>query len=209
MNILDCFVGIKFLLAMTKKLFCMLRFLSEAKGPSNPNLSLIKLTTGDITAQTVDAIVTLIPQNLEYRGSINTAILKAAGEKMDEFLLENIYRPRPGDAYAVPGFGLPCKNILFCVVPVWRSELDRDDKHLLIAVRKAMELARAMSLKTIAFPPLGAGKKSYPPARAARLMIQGITERIDEGFHEIHITCRDKDTMYHYRERLLSTGWMG
>ena len=169
---------------------------------SNPYLNRITLVQGDITRQKMDAIVTFIPQNLEYRGEINAAILAGAGERLDEFVLENIYKPRPGDIYAVPGFDLPCGHIFFCVVPPWRDDIDRPDRYLLNACRRAMETAHEMGLKTIAFPPLGSGWRGFPKPRAARLMLQGISERLDEGFEEVRIVARTERTLDVFRERL-------
>ena len=112
--------------------------ISDPPDPSKRYLKRIKLVHGDITKQHTDAIVSVLPQSLEYGGALNEAILAAAGHRLDDFLLEHIYKPRPGDIYAVPGFNLPCKNIFFAIMPKWSSEFDRQDKYLLTAVRKAM-----------------------------------------------------------------------
>ena len=185
------------------------KVIPEAGGASNPYLSRITAVTGDITTQDVDGIITLIPQNLEYRGSINESILQAAGQRLDDFVLENIYRPRFGDVYAVPGFNMPCKHILFCIMPLRKTGFDREDKHLLIACRKAMEMARAMSLTRIAFPPLACGKKGYPRARAARLIIQAILERMDETLEEVRLVCPEDTTLKVFTDRLNAYGWKG
>ena len=169
---------------------------------SNPYLNRITCVEGDITRQDVDAIVTFIPQNLEYRGEINTAILRAAGEKMDEFVMENIFRARVGDVYTVPGFDLPCRHIFFCIVPIKRLDTDRPDKYLVNACRKAMETTAEMGLRTIAFPPLGSGKRGFPKPRAARLMLQGISERLTKTIEEVRIVARTPQTLNVYRERL-------
>ena len=169
---------------------------------SNPYLNRITLVQGDITRQEIDAIVTFIPQTLEYRGQINAAILAGAGARLDEFVLENIYRPCAGDLYAVPGFDLPCGHIFFCVVPAWRDDIDRPDRYLVKACRRAMETAHEMGLKTIAFPPLGSGRRGFPKPRAARLILQGISERLDEDFEEVRIVTRTEKTLEIFRERL-------
>jgi O-acetyl-ADP-ribose deacetylase (regulator of RNase III) len=169
---------------------------------SNPYLNRITLVQGDITRQDVDAIVTFIPQNLEYRGAINTVILREAGKKLDDFVLENIFRPRVSDVYTVPGFNLPCAHIFFCIVPIRRLDTDRPDKYLVNACRKAMETANAMGLRTIGFPPLGSGKQGFPKPRAARLMLQGISDRLDGTLEEVRIVARTEKTLSVYKERL-------
>jgi len=177
-------------------------YISETPQGSNPYLKRLQVVRGSIIEQNVDAIVTLIPQTLEYRGAINQLIQKAAGEKIDVFIQENVVHPRAGDVYAVPGFDLPCKHIFFCVVPVWRDEWDRHNSQLLNASRKAMELASRMSLKTIAFPPIGSGSHGFPKARAVRLIVQGITDRLDKKFEQVQIVCQKAETQQLFEERL-------
>lgn len=176
--------------------------ITDPQRRSNPYLNRITLVQGDITRQDVDAIATFIPQNLEYRGQINAAILREAGKKLDEFVLENIFRPRVSDVYTVPGFNLPCAHIFFCIVPIRRLDTDRPDKYLVNACRKAMETANAMGLRTIGFPPLGSGKQGFPKPRAARLMLQGISERLDGTVEEVRIVARTEKTLDVYKERL-------
>jgi O-acetyl-ADP-ribose deacetylase len=174
----------------------------EGGRPSNPYLKRITVVQGDIAEQAVDAIVTIIPLTLEYRGAVNARILEKAGERLDDFVLENIVRPRPGDIYAVPGFSLPCKHIFFAVVPLWKDEFTRYDRDLVNAARQAVELARGMSLRTIAFPPIGSGKRGFPKARAARLMVEGISSRLNADIDEVRIVCQTKATMKHFKDRL-------
>ncbi len=162
-----------------------------------------------MTDQNTDAIVTLIPQNLEYRGSINEALLEASGEQLDEFVLDNIFKPRPGDIYAVPSFNLRSAHIFFNVVPVWRTEFDLQDKFLLNAARKSLELATQMGLSSISIPPMGAGRKAFPKPRAARQIVQGIIDRLNDDIEEVRIICNTEDMLDIFRERLILMGWGG
>ncbi len=164
---------------------------------------------GDIAEQYLGGVVSLIPQNLEYRGEVNSALLKAAGEKLDKFILENVSKPRLGDVYAVPGFDLPCEHILFGITPNWRTEFDREDRHLLVVLRKAIELAADMNLRTLALPPLASGKNGFPKQRAARLILQALEDRLNNDFDEIRIVCQAAQTLEVFRDRLESIGWSG
>lgn len=177
--------------------------ISEADIASNPYLDRIRIVQGDIARQDTDAIVTVIPQTLEYRGAINTAIVKAAGARLDKFVLENIVTPRAGDIYAVPGFDLPSRHVFYCIVPVWKDDFDRHDRDLVKACRMAMELARSMGLRSIAFPPIGSGNRGFPKARAARLILQGIVSRLNRDMEEVRIVCRNKTTMRPFKDCLM------
>ena len=181
--------------------------ISDYSGASNPYINKIKLVLGDISKQDVGAVVTLIPKSLEYKGNINAALLKGAGEELDKFILDNIYQPKAGDVYAVPSFNLPCQNLIFAVRPEWRSDFDREDKHLVMCVRKSIVLSKCMLIKTIALPPLASGKGGFPKPRAARILIQSILDRLDDSVDEVRIVCPDQKTYDIYKERLIAKGW--
>lgn len=183
--------------------------ITEPPERSNPYLDKVTLVLGDITEQQVDAIVTLLPQNLEYRGHINQALISKSGEQLDEFILQNIMPPKPGDVYPVPGFNLPCEHIFFVVVPVWRTEFDRQDKYLINATRKSIEMAQQMGVSTIAIPAIGSGKNGFAKPRAVRMIVQGIIDRLDESTSEVRIVCHDERTQDIFRERLSLFGWQG
>jgi O-acetyl-ADP-ribose deacetylase (regulator of RNase III) len=146
---------------------------------------------------------------MKMQGSLNQAVMAAAGEKLDEFIVENIYKPRAGDAFAVPGFNLPVKHIIYAVTPLWKSGFSGEDRDLLHCYRRAMELVWRMGLKSVAFPALGTGKDKFPVPRAARLGIQGIMERMTPKIDEVRIVCSRDDTYKAFEERLAHEGAKG
>ena len=183
--------------------------ISNSGHAAKPFLDRIHLMQGDITEQEVDAIVILIPQTLEYRGSINESVQAASGQNMDEFILENIYKPKAGEVYALPAFGLPAKHIIVGVLPKFRTDFDMNPSHLSSVIRRVMELARCMLLTSIAFPPLASGRHGFPKAKAARLVSQGITDRLEESFEDIRIVCSDEQMVETYDGKLRVLGWDG
>ena len=162
---------------------------------------------GDITEQEVGAIAILLPQTLDYRGSINESVMDACGHNLDEFILSNIYKPKVGEVYALPAFDLPAKHILVGIMPHYRTEFDMNEGHLSGVVRRIMELARCMLLESIAFPPLSSGRDGFPKAKAARLVAQGITDRMEESFEDVRIICSDKEMLGHFDHKLRVIGW--
>jgi len=183
--------------------------ITETGRVSNPLLNRITVVRGDITQQEVDAIATLIPADLEYRGMLNKAILEQAGVKLDEFVLDHIYQPKPGDIYAVPGFNLPAKHVLFCVRPEWKDGFERSEKDLMICGRKIMTLAKCMLLERIAIPLIGSGHSGYPNERAARLLVHAIEDRLSETIQEVRLVAFDFEAEALLRERLERLGWTG
>ena len=181
--------------------------ISNSNQSSKSFLNRIQLVHGDITKQEVDAIAILVPQTLDFKGSINESVKAACGEDLDEFILENVYQPKVGEVYALPGFSLPVKHILVGVIPHFRTDFDKNDSHLSGVVRRIMELARFMLLTQIAFPPLASGKQGYPKVKAARLISQGITERLEESFDEVRIVCKEEEMLDIFEEKLRNLGW--
>lgn len=179
-------------------------FIPEQKRGSNAKfIDRIKVVKGDITRQEgVDAIVSTMQINHDVSGSLNKNIIAAAGEDFDNFTLENIYKPRVNEVYAVPGFNLPVKHVLFVIISNWRDHFDRDDVCLLRCYRLTMKTATEMQLKRIAYPALGTGKYSYAPDKAARLGLQGILERMTPFIEEVRIVCDDDRVYEAFTKRL-------
>ena len=164
----------------------------------------ITLVKGDITKQDdVEAVVSTICPDLEIGGTLNTSLIAAAGEQLDDFILEHIYKPRPGDVFSVPGFDLSAKHIIFAVLPSWRAGFDLEDRMLLRCYRGAMEEAYRLRVKKIAFPALGTGRRIvFPAKRAARLAVQAVIERLNFQIEEVRFVCKN-DTIYDaFKDRL-------
>lgn len=183
--------------------------ISKSGHASKPFLERINLVQGDIAGQIVDAIAIVIPQNLDFKGRIIEHVRDVCGHDLDEFILENIFKPRAGDVYALPAFNLPAKHILLGIMPQYRSEFDMSEAHLSGISRKFMEIARSMLLKSVAFPPIASGKKGFQKPKAARLIIQGITDRFDEGFEEVRLVCPDSQVYETFRRKLEVIGKTG
>lgn len=176
---------------------------SPASNPHKDYISRIRLIEGDITQQNdVDAIVTSMPTTLSIRSDLNRSIIEAAGERLDDFVVENIFRPRAGDVHPLPGFNLPVKHILVAITPIWRRGDDPEDRDLMRCYRAIMETAWRMSLETLAVPAIGTGRGVYPVARAARLSLNAILDRYPPTLRELRIVCMKKEVLAAFRQRL-------
>ena len=162
----------------------------------------VGVSMGDITKANVDAIATVIKPDLEIKGSLNTSIFKAGGADLDDFILENIILPRENDIFTTPGFDMIARNIIFAVVPLWRSDLDIVDKHILNAARGITNAAREIGATTLAMPLICCGRKGYPLSRGIRLILQGISERAGPPIKHIEFICDEEDAINIYRKRL-------
>ena len=183
--------------------------ISDSDDVAKPFIERINVVQGDIAEQDVGAIATVLPRNLDFSGGINGSIAKAAGYDVDGFILENIYKPKPMEVYALPGGNLPARTLLVGIMPYYRAEFDRQERDLCNVVRRIMELARCMLITKIAFPPLASGRKVFPKRKAARLIVQGITDRMHDSIEEVRLVCPDEETYCIYEDRLSSLEFQG
>lgn len=183
--------------------------ISNSGHVTKPFLEHITLIRGNICKQDVGGVVMLLPQNMDFKGDLNTSLAEACGYDLDEFILNNIHKPKIGEVYALPGGDLPARHILVGIMPYYRTDFDMKETHLLYVVRNVMDLARCMLLPDIAFPSFGKNSSGFPDAKASRLVTQGITDRMHEGFEEVRIVCTRPEMGRLYQEKLKSLGWSG
>lgn len=181
--------------------------ISKSGEVSKPFIERINLIQGNIVDQDTDAVAMVIPQNLDFSGSLNDSIADAVGYNLDGFILDNIFKPRAGEVYALPAGDLNAKHILLGIMPYYRTDFDRKESDLLGVVRRVMEVARCMLLTSVSIPHLASGKKGYPKPKAARLICQGINERMQESMEEVRIVCPDAKSVEIFDAKLSAIGW--
>lgn len=152
----------------------------------------IRLIEGDIARQSgVAAIAMAVDMTLDTGQGVNPAIIAAAGPVFDEAILEHIYRPRAGDVYVLPGYDLAVEHVLVAVTPEWRGGAV-EDRDLVRCYRGLMDMAWRMGIETLAVPVAGTGKHQFALSRAARLMLQGVRERMPDNLRELRIVCENR-----------------
>ncbi|MHB1569433.1 MAG: macro domain-containing protein [Solirubrobacteraceae bacterium] len=134
----------------------------------------VELVQGDITAQPgFDAIVNAANAQLLPGGGVAGAIHRAAGSG-----LAKECRPlaplRPGECVLTGGHALP-NQVIHCLGPVYGA--DEPAAELLASCyRRALELAEASGLRSVAFPAISTGVFGYPLEQAADVALRTIAE---------------------------------
>lgn len=136
---------------------------------------------GDLTEETVDAIVNAADQKMLGGGGVDGAIHRAAGPDLLAACraipeLRPDLRCPTGDARITAGFDLPARHVIHTVGPIY-SGRPSDSKMLASAFRSSLELAAKHGLRSIAFPAISCGVYGYPAKEAAAIAAEVVWER--------------------------------
>lgn len=129
------------------------------------------IVEGDITRQSVEAIVNAANTTLLGGGGVDGAIHRAAGP---ELLAEcrTLGGCATGQAKITRGHRLPAKWVIHTVGPVWRNGRHGEDELLASCYRSCFALAEQHGIKTIAFPSISTGAYGFPMDRAACIALR-------------------------------------
>lgn len=160
----------------------------------------ISIVQGDITKQTVDAIVNAANNSLLGGGGVDGAIHRAAGPQLlDE--CRTLGGCATGEAKITKGYKLPAKWVIHTVGPVWHGGAHDEDRLLASCYRSCLTLARQHKIKTLAFPSISTGVYGFPVERASRIALKEMREELAKGSPIEHLTvvCFDAHTFNAYQ----------
>ncbi|KPC63948.1 O-acetyl-ADP-ribose deacetylase [Streptomyces chattanoogensis] len=138
----------------------------------------LTLVQGDITEQSVDAVVNAANSSLMGGGGVDGAIHRRGGpEILDECrdLRASRYgRGLPtGAAVATTAGRLPARWVIHTVGPRFSREEDRSEL-LASCYRESLKVADALGARTVAFPAVSAGIYGWPMEDAARIAVETV-----------------------------------
>ena len=141
---------------------------------------IVEAVLGDVTAQSVDAVVNAANARLAGGGGVDGAIHRAAGAAELHAACAALGGCDPGDAKATPGFALAARWIIHTVGPVWSGGRSGEPEILASCYRRALAVADALGARSVAFPAVSTGVYGYPVDLAAEVAVATVTATTTE-----------------------------
>ena len=136
----------------------------------------IEIVQGDITAQTVDAIVNAANDQLWMGGGVAGAIVRRGGREIED----EAVRQGPisvGQSVVTSGGALPAAHVIHAAA--MGQDLRTNAVKIRQATGSALTMAEKLSLKSLAFPALGTGVGGFSTEACAEIMIDVARSRAD------------------------------
>lgn len=194
-----------------RKIFSMDIVISNQDLEANPQiLEKLTLVRGDITTQSVDAILAPVPHKFKLRSMLDVAVREAAGQGYVAEVDAVTAELKPGACVVVNGHNLPAGKVLACVTPKWDGGFMGEDRALTSGYDAALKAAAAHGMRRIAVPIFLTGNHGYPKPRAVQLAVKAIVNSADpNAFDEIRFVAFKDDIYDLFLDRLQRYGWQG
>ena len=161
----------------------------------------ITLHKGDLTEESVDAIVNAANSQLSHGGGVAGAIIRRGGRVIQEESSEYVRRNGPvavGYAVWTGKGGLPARlGIIHAVGPQWGE--GNEPAKLALAARNAFAMAVQNHCVAIALPAISSGIFGFPKSDCARILLAAAIDFFEshpvETRQEIRFTIIDDETI--------------
>ena len=170
-------------------------------------MAVIEIIQGDITHQSVDAIVNAANCSLLGGGGVDGAIHRAAGS---ELLAEcrTLHGCETGKAKITKGYRLPARHVIHTPGPVWHGGANGEAEKLASCYRSCLELASENNCRSVDFPSISTGVYHFPLDKAARIAVDTISDYLaaHSEIERVRMVCFDERTRQAYESALNARG---
>ncbi|MFF6885105.1 O-acetyl-ADP-ribose deacetylase [Streptomyces sp. NPDC012421] len=145
----------------------------------------IVLVRGDITAETVDAVVNAANSSLLGGGGVDGAIHRKGGPEIlaacQDLRRSHYGKGLPtGRAVATTAGRLAARHVIHTVGPVWSADEDRSGL-LASCYRESLKVADELGDRTVAFPAISTGVYGWPIDDGARIAVEAVRRAAAAG----------------------------
>jgi O-acetyl-ADP-ribose deacetylase (regulator of RNase III) len=162
---------------------------------------------GDLTRQSVDAIVNAANEFLAHGGGVAAAIVKAGGrviqDESDAWIKSN-GPVATGQAAVTSAGAMPATCVIHVAGPHYRAGQD-NEALLRAAVSAALDAAADAGARSIAFPAISSGIFGYPRADATAVIASQVVDWAREhesALEEIRLVGYDQTTTRDFEKGL-------
>ena len=160
---------------------------------------IVRIVKGDLTDETVDAIVNAANSHLIHGGGVAAAISRKGGSAIDAESDEVVRTRGPvavGSAVVTTAGNLPAKMVIHTVGPQWGE--GNEHEKLAKCVRSTLGLAEEQGCESVSFPAVSSGIFGFPKSECAEVMLQAVDEFVKKNPHlilqEIRMCNIDNET---------------
>ncbi|MFF4501105.1 O-acetyl-ADP-ribose deacetylase [Streptomyces sp. NPDC001401] len=158
-------------------------------------MTTITLVQGDITRESVDAIVNAANSSLLGGGGVDGAIHRRGGpailEECRKLRASQYGKGLPtGQAVATTAGDLDARWVIHTVGPVWSATEDRSGL-LASCYRESLRVADELGARTVAFPAVSTGIYGWPIDDGARIAVETV-RAADTAVEEVRFVLFDE-----------------
>ncbi|MEU8844881.1 O-acetyl-ADP-ribose deacetylase [Streptomyces sp. NPDC048564] len=158
-------------------------------------MTTIRLVQGDITRESVDAIVNAANSSLLGGGGVDGAIHRRGGpailDECRKLRASRYGKGLPtGQAVATTAGELDARWVIHTVGPVWAATEDRSEL-LASCYRESLRVADELGARTVAFPAISTGIYGWPMDDGARIAVATV-RAADTSVEEVGFVLFDE-----------------
>ncbi|MCX4965765.1 O-acetyl-ADP-ribose deacetylase [Streptomyces sp. NBC_00654] len=177
---------------------------------SEPEPVAVRLFRGDITAQSVDAIVNAANSSLLGGGGVDGAIHRRGGPEIlaacRDLRASHYGKGLPtGRAVATTAGRLDARWVIHTVGPVFSGVEDRSAL-LVSCYRESLRVAAELGASAVAFPAISTGIYGWPMDDGARLAIRTVLAEAVAPVEEVRFVLFDAHAYAEFEEALAKEG---
>ncbi|MFD5073267.1 O-acetyl-ADP-ribose deacetylase [Streptomyces sp. NPDC058371] len=169
-------------------------------------MTTLTLVQGDITRQTVDAVVNAANSSLLGGGGVDGAIHRRGGPDIlaecRKLRASHYGKGLPtGRAVATTAGKLDARWVIHTVGPVWSGIEDRGEL-LASCYRESLRVAAELGARTVAFPAISTGIFGWPMDDGARIAVRTVRESADPAVEEVRFVLFDEHAYTAFEDAL-------